>query len=42
VKYAGDKEYHEFSSVYWPSAMEVARKGVFMVAQIFNPVYPII
>jgi hypothetical protein len=22
--------------------MEVARKGVFMVAQIFNPVYPII
>jgi hypothetical protein len=39
VKYAGGKEYHEFSSVCWPSAVEVARKGALMVAQFFfNPV----
>lgn len=36
MKYAGGKEYHEFSSVCWPSAVEVARKGAVMVAQVFN------
>jgi hypothetical protein len=38
VKYAGGKEYHEVSSVCWPSAVEVARKDALTVAQFFNPV----
>lgn len=41
VKYADGKEYHEFSSVFWPSAVEVATKGARTVAQFFNQSVPL-